>query len=149
MVTNIRTHEIFYQKTHISYSQDTAKITLQEYYSKAEALQAASTLRAITLRDRALRVTAGVLLSAQQPRGIALLLSHYKIPECLNSFSALAEKILFSTPHFSHFPAFWGQILKYLELSILIIFEAGNLQNLSPDTPKSLLESSWIDFKAF
>ena len=55
--------------------------------------------------------TAGVLLSAQQPRGIALLLSHCKTPERLNSFSALAEKIWFSTPHFSHFPAFSGRIL--------------------------------------
>ena len=37
--------------------------------------------------------------------------SHSEPRSALNSFSALAEKISFSTPHFSHFPAFLVRIL--------------------------------------
>ena len=37
--------------------------------------------------------------------------SHSELRSALNSFSALAEKILFSTPHFSYFPTFLVRIL--------------------------------------
>ena len=71
------------------------------------------------------------------------------IPERLNSFSALAEKILFSAPHFSHFPAFWGRILKYLKFLISVIFWALNLQKWCPGIPEWTLGCSWIDIKTF
>ena len=53
----------------------------------------------------------GRRITLQSLYALRVIIWNSEIPERLNSFSALAEKIWFSTPHFSHFPAFWGRIL--------------------------------------
>ena len=53
----------------------------------------------------------GRRITLQSLYALRVIILNSETPERLNSFSALAEKIWFSTPHFSHFPAFWGRIL--------------------------------------
>ena len=53
----------------------------------------------------------GRRITLQSLYALRVIVWNCESPERLNSFSALAEKILFSTPHFSHFPAFSGWIL--------------------------------------
>ena len=45
MVKLPQTHHRFSKKTHLSYEPDKPKITLQEYYSQAGALETTPTLR--------------------------------------------------------------------------------------------------------
>ena len=51
----------------------------------------------------------GRRITLQSLYALRVIIWNFESPERLNSFSALAEKIWFSTPRFSHFPAFWGR----------------------------------------
>ena len=53
----------------------------------------------------------GRRITLQSLYALRVIVWNCEIPERLNSFSALAEKIWFPKPHFSHSPAFLGRIL--------------------------------------
>ena len=53
----------------------------------------------------------GCRITLQSLYALRVIILNSETPERLNSFSALAEKIWFSTPHFFHFPAFSARIL--------------------------------------
>ena len=73
-----------------------------EIFSKITALGAQSEFLRLARLGR--RIT-------QSLYALRVIVWNCESPEGLYSFSALAEKIWFSTPHFSHFPAFSARIL--------------------------------------